>query len=358
MIATIRSALSSFYFAAAIFLSCTTGISLAKCGDFSVDICDEKGNFVRQESDSASAPAEMKQKLQQSTTVSGPLASSELYSAISQNNADLVRRLLSQKQDANAMFTEEKFTALTAAAGYGELVIVKLLLDHGADIERKSAHGTTALMNASAFGHLDVVQELLKRGAQINASDYEGSTALMDAVSKEQFSVVKFLISNGADPLLRSNHGTATDIAQAGKNTEILKIVNDYYIDRLPTTTVSGQVFAFDTAKTEIDTNTGHSSSGTRSKIPFLIIRCMDANDYVLRFDTAPRGLLNKLMNNLTQTYTLKGKVENIPPDAQLAEPFVIFLNFARADCRQCNQHPDVARNVSHYLYLQGIVSN
>jgi ankyrin repeat protein len=59
-------------------------------------------------------------------------------------------------------------TALHLAAGEGHLEIVKLLLEHGADVNAKTAY-ETALHLAAGEGHLEIVKLLLEHGADVNA---------------------------------------------------------------------------------------------------------------------------------------------------------------------------------------------
>jgi ankyrin repeat protein len=54
------------------------------------------------------------------------------------------------------------------AAGEGHLEIVKLLLEHGADVNAKTAY-ETALHLAAEKGHLEIVKFLLEHGADVNA---------------------------------------------------------------------------------------------------------------------------------------------------------------------------------------------
>ena len=70
--------------------------------------------------------------------------------------------------------------ALQYAARYGKLEIVKLLIEHGADIH---ADDDYALGKAAEFGHLEIVKFLFECGANIHADDDE-------AVSTRQHDVV------------------------------------------------------------------------------------------------------------------------------------------------------------------------
>lgn len=60
-------------------------------------------------------------------------------------------------------------TALQAASNGGDIVVVRLLIEHGADVNAQGLHYGTALQAASARGHNDIVSFLLGHGADVNA---------------------------------------------------------------------------------------------------------------------------------------------------------------------------------------------
>ncbi len=64
------------------------------------------------------------------------------------------------------------------ASKKGYLSIVKLLLEHGADIESRQNDGRRALMWAALSGHFDVVKILVAYGACVGATDHQGKSAL------------------------------------------------------------------------------------------------------------------------------------------------------------------------------------
>jgi ankyrin repeat protein len=78
-----------------------------------------------------------------------------------------------------------------AEKGYHE--IVKLLVDHGADVNAADRHQETALMMASSWGYDKVVQTLTRGGAAYELPNKHGWTALTFAEDFGHAEVVKIL---------------------------------------------------------------------------------------------------------------------------------------------------------------------
>lgn len=122
---------------------------------------------------------------------------------------------------------------LIDAAFIGDLKQVKDLLDEGADVHAKDAHGVTALWLASKFNHPDVVRLLLDNGAEVNAKDKDGVTALIEACSFEpsggKLGVVRLLLERGADVNAKDNSAvTALMHASSGEDDpDIVRLLLD-----------------------------------------------------------------------------------------------------------------------------------
>lgn len=56
-------------------------------------------------------------------------------------------------------------------------------------------HSQTALMLAVSHGNLDMVQMLIEAGADINIQDDDGSTSLMCAAEHGHIDIVKYLLA-------------------------------------------------------------------------------------------------------------------------------------------------------------------
>ncbi len=87
------------------------------------------------------------------------------------------------------------YNALLFAAYRGNINIVKLLINNGANVNSKNSSGQTPLIIASSLGHREVVQYLLEKNATINIRDRNGKTALRYTKTN---SIKTLLLSKGA----------------------------------------------------------------------------------------------------------------------------------------------------------------
>ncbi|KAI9009003.1 ankyrin repeat-containing domain protein, partial [Phycomyces nitens] len=82
------------------------------------------------------------------------------------------------RQGANTNAKDNSgWTPLHEAARSGHLTIVKLLLDHGGDINTLGHLANTPLHYASIHSHPNVVNHLIEAGADIDLTNDEGKTA-------------------------------------------------------------------------------------------------------------------------------------------------------------------------------------
>ena len=89
-------------------------------------------------------------------------------------------------------------TPLMEASSGGFVDIVKLLLQHGANVNAQSSSGNTALHYACCGGYEDVVLVLLDHNADIEHQNENGHTPLMEAASGGHGSVALILLERGA----------------------------------------------------------------------------------------------------------------------------------------------------------------
>ena len=149
------------------------------------------------------------------------------------DHLDFIKRLLAagakpnlrmhSSTETRTVFThqwlnEEGATPFLRAAQSSDLVLLKLLLEHGADPSLSTDHKVTPLMVASGIGwvegvtyewsakaNYDTVKLLLDLGAAVNTQDtLDGRTALMGAAHKGRNDVIQLLVDRGADLSIRN----------------------------------------------------------------------------------------------------------------------------------------------------------
>jgi ankyrin repeat protein len=124
---------------------------------------------------------------------------------------------------------EDGATPFLRAAQSGDLELMKLLLEHGADPKIATAHSDTALAVASGIGwvegitfewspaqSLEAVKMCLDLGIDPNVADDQGRTALHGAAHKGRTEVIQLLVDHGAN-LEAHDNGSRDTFAGAMK---------------------------------------------------------------------------------------------------------------------------------------------
>lgn len=123
-----------------------------------------------------------------------------ISAAVFERHAEVVAYLLQHGADPNAFENE---SALSTAAGDGNVAILKMLLSAGADVNRGSAVRETPLMAAAITGEVECARLLVEAGADVNAKSAMGKVPLSEAYTCERRQrkrnpVVDLLIAAGA----------------------------------------------------------------------------------------------------------------------------------------------------------------
>ena len=95
--------------------------------------------------------------------------------------------------------TNNTYTPLHIAANRGFPTIVNMLLDRNANIEAVDEDGNTPLHWAAMLGSPEGITILINRGANINATNYDGKTALHFAACNGGSKAVEILMNSGAN---------------------------------------------------------------------------------------------------------------------------------------------------------------
>jgi len=126
------------------------------------------------------------------------------------NGADAVYACLANGCPEAAQYLAERGArvGLVGAAGIGRLDVVQQFVD-AADASRREM----AFRYAAGYGQLEIVRFLLDRGVPVDAHSGDGETALFYAVLGGHVEVVRLLLEHGARPGMQNQHGDVTGVA-------------------------------------------------------------------------------------------------------------------------------------------------
>lgn len=92
----------------------------------------------------------------------------DLQKGVHQGNATLVEQAIRRGANPNAIVDKiQQQPLLVWAARWGNLKLIQVLLEKGANIEAKDKNGTTALMEAAINNHLKVIKVLVDKGVKL-----------------------------------------------------------------------------------------------------------------------------------------------------------------------------------------------
>lgn len=155
-----------------------------------------------------------------SSVASGPNA---LMNAVINNHHATIRLLLEKGADVHLrdsgfdititnlgmqeLSHQSGRTALDYAHEFSDLKIMRLLLQHGANIDDQDDYGETILIRTAASGNAEKIRFLLAHKAKVNAADKYGRTALMLAANSAYRDIITILRQHGADLNRRDSKG-------------------------------------------------------------------------------------------------------------------------------------------------------
>lgn len=146
------------------------GVPLVQCAE-----CVISGELVAQQ-----VAAEPKTEVASMATPSGGTGAS----------LDQLKRWLKEGADPN--------DELSNAATAGDVVRVRYLLEHGADVDTRDDEGYTPLLTAVKTRYNDLTRFLIQHGADVNLADRDGWTPLMYAAWRDSPEIVGMLLEKGA----------------------------------------------------------------------------------------------------------------------------------------------------------------
>ncbi|CAG2242318.1 unnamed protein product [Mytilus edulis] len=144
-----------------------------------------------------------------------------------ENGLDIIKLLTEHGADVNGL-TSVKSTPLISACGSLNMPMVEYLVEHGANIRNITEKGYSCLM--AAVANTELCAYLISKGASVNASSVDGYTALHHAAYSHKLETVKLLCRNGGSMTAKTNYEeTPLQIAALRGRSTILKYFLDTY---------------------------------------------------------------------------------------------------------------------------------
>ncbi|KIX02725.1 uncharacterized protein Z518_08667 [Rhinocladiella mackenziei CBS 650.93] len=123
---------------------------------------------------------------------------SALEVAAATNNTNLVQLLLDHGLDLNSS-ARSCSRALMRAAEMPDITMLQYLIDQGADVKRHGGRAVAMTPYRHFPGRLERIKVLLEHGADINGSSESSSMPLVTSIIAEEYAVLDLLLDGGCD---------------------------------------------------------------------------------------------------------------------------------------------------------------
>jgi ankyrin repeat protein len=127
-----------------------------------------------------------------------------LHEAAMEGHREIVELLISKDADVNVK-SADGTTPLHFAARHNG--IAELLIDKGADVNAKGWKGLTPLHEAASNGHKEIAEQLIAKGADVHALDDNERNSLFYAAWGGHKEVAELLIAKGGDVNAKDERG-------------------------------------------------------------------------------------------------------------------------------------------------------
>lgn len=117
-----------------------------------------------------------------------------------------MKAFLTAGAESNVRYGDEEWSPLDCAVSLGHTILVKLLIEHGADVNAATSKGETALHRAVIVKRVNSISALVRMGATVDVQDQEGATPLMMAVAGGTCGEATALLEHGADVNVRASN--------------------------------------------------------------------------------------------------------------------------------------------------------
>jgi len=123
----------------------------------------------------------------------GTSGESLLFKAVENGNFPRIKELIDKGADANTQNNKGQ------RPNCKETIIIKYLIEHGADINARDDWNNTFMCEAVEQNDLELAYYLVEKGIDLDQPCYFDEQAIIKAVKKQNLTLVKFLAGNGAD---------------------------------------------------------------------------------------------------------------------------------------------------------------
>ena len=165
-------------------------------------------------------------------------ASDLLFYTCGHQHLDIAKLLLEHGADVNKWTNVhgKNESCLSFTCRIGNLRMVQLLISRGVDPNLVCPGGSPPLVRASAYGNIDIVKLLLVNGADPNSFDHDYDAPLACACSHGNADAARLLLSYGADINRRNLYGdTPLSIAVQANTVACVQLLLEYGADPLIT---------------------------------------------------------------------------------------------------------------------------
>ncbi|MCC3862329.1 ankyrin repeat domain-containing protein [Pseudemcibacter aquimaris] len=145
----------------------------------------------------------------------------DIYDLAALGGAGQISVILATEPKSVHEYSGDGFTALHVASYFGHADVVKLLLDHGAEVDKLAMNGSdlTPLQSAVSNCNVEALKVLLEFNPDVNVKMMGGFTPLMTAYALEDEEIAELLITAGADKDAKADDGrSVADFANLSGN--------------------------------------------------------------------------------------------------------------------------------------------
>jgi len=134
-----------------------------------------------------------------------------------------------EKQAKHKAMREEPWYQVHTLCSKGTLEDLKAAVEsrpEGVDIKLRNPNGGSTLLQAATYGNVEIMRYLIDQGIEINGASNGGNTALHAAACMGFFDAAKLLLERGADRSMVNREGKTA--GQSAKNDRIKELIENW----------------------------------------------------------------------------------------------------------------------------------